>query len=134
MINRDYLAQFGELGLPATDEQIAQVEAAVGYVFPSEYRDSLQMANGIVFTGIESLILYATDEIEERNLTYEVKDYLTGWLLIGDDGGGRGILLDCEETPGAVYLVGLGALFREDARCLAATFDEWVSHGFKLDD
>ena len=134
MINRDYVAQFGQLGLPATDAQVAQVEATIGYVLPSAYRDLLQIASGIVFTGIESLILYATDEIEERNLTYEVKDYLAGWLLIGDDGGGRGILLDCESAAGTVYLVGLGALFRDDAKRLSTTLTEWALQGFRLDD
>ena len=44
---------------------------------------------------IEDLVkIYSTDEIAERQQTYEIEDYFPGYLLIGDDSGGRLILVD----------------------------------------
>jgi|SRR5689334_19539506 hypothetical protein len=44
---------------------------------------------------IEDLVkIYSTDEIAERQQTYEIAEYFPGYLLIGDDSGGRLILVD----------------------------------------
>ena len=44
---------------------------------------------------IEDLVkIYSTDEIAERQQTYETAEYFPGYLLIGDDSGGRLILVD----------------------------------------
>jgi hypothetical protein len=133
MIDRSLLSQLAELQEPAHIEQIVLAQQAIGCVFPQEYVDLLKTANGLQMLNVVSLILYSTDEIEERNLTYEVKDYLPGWVLIGDDGGGRGVLLDCDEPPGAIYLVGLGSMLRSDASMLAPTIIEWVTRHFSLE-
>lgn len=38
--------------------------------------------------------VYSTDEIGERQQTYEIEEFFPECLLIGDDSGGRLILLD----------------------------------------
>ena len=44
---------------------------------------------------IEDLVkIYSTDEIAERQQTYEIAEYFPEYLLIGDDSGGRLILVD----------------------------------------
>ena len=49
----------------------------------------------------DGLTIYAPDQIAERNEIYEVAIYLPGHLMIGDDSGGRGVLLD---SSGAVWI------------------------------
>ncbi|KAB8162017.1 DUF4303 domain-containing protein [Streptomyces sp. 3MP-14] len=63
--------------------------------------------------------LYGPHSLAERNATYEVARYAPGWALVGDDGGGDGLLM---RAPGPafapatgrasaeVFRLGLGAL------------------------
>ncbi|MFT4265386.1 MAG: DUF4303 domain-containing protein [Nocardioides sp.] len=70
----------------------------------------------------DGITVYGPDDIEERNETYEVAEYAPGWSLVGDDSGGRGLLMRAT-GPGfdpargrdaaEVFLLDLGAL-RED--------------------
>ncbi|GHJ06994.1 hypothetical protein TPA0907_13610 [Micromonospora humidisoli] len=54
--------------------------------------------------------LYSPDEIAERNLTYEVAEYAPDMMLIGDDGGGRGLFVAGGDPDPEVLLIGLGAV------------------------
>ncbi|QXZ09795.1 hypothetical protein KUF54_00500 [Comamonas sp. Y33R10-2] len=80
-------------------------------------------------TGIprdDGLMIYAPEELAERNETYEVTAYLPGHWMIGGDSGGRGILVD---PVGALWICGLGALFLEDREPLAPSLAQWVEQG-----
>lgn len=127
------LSQVAEIQAPASEEAIAQVQEDVGSVLPTSYIDLLRCSNGFSVPSVESLIIYAVDEINEMNETNEVRSYLPGWVLIGDDGGGRGIFLDCTDEGGTIYLVGLGSMLRSDARLLASNVIEWIKKGFTLE-
>ncbi|MFC7549587.1 hypothetical protein [Plantactinospora sp. GCM10030261] len=59
---------------------------------------------------VVDLALYGPDEIAERNLTYEIAEYAPDLLLIGDDGGGRGLFVAGNDSDPEVVLVGLGAV------------------------
>lgn len=37
----------------------------------------------------DQVLIYSTDEIEERNRTFEVATYFKGHVAVGDDSGGR---------------------------------------------
>lgn len=63
--------------------------------------------------------VYGAEDIAERNETYEVAEYAPGWVLVGDDSGGRGLLMrstGADFSPAAgrdaaeVFLLDLGAL------------------------
>ena len=57
---------------------------------------------------IEDLVkIYSTDEMAERQQTYEIAEYFPGYLLIGDDSGGRLILVDRSAIE-RFYLLGSG--------------------------
>jgi hypothetical protein len=57
---------------------------------------------------IEDLVkIYSTDEIAERQQTYEIAEYFPGYLMIGDDSGGRLILVDRSAIE-RFYLLGSG--------------------------
>ncbi|ANS79632.1 hypothetical protein SGUI_2236 [Serinicoccus hydrothermalis] len=68
--------------------------------------------------------IYAPEEVDERNETYEVAGYAPGWVLIGDDSGGGGYLVrrpgptfdPATARAGAeVYRMDLGALTEDVA-------------------
>ena len=77
----------------------------------------------------DGLVIYAPDQIAERNEIYEVAIYLPGHLMIGDDSGGRGVLLD---SSGAVWICDMGALDEECREPLAAHLAQWVEQGCPL--
>src|SRR5262245_27821858 len=102
IMDRKQLAQMAEIQDAATDQQIAEAENEMGVKFPEEYRRLLTYSDGLFANDIVKL--YSIDEIAERNSTYEVAEYLPGYLMIGDDSGGYGIFLDTGSNPSPVYL------------------------------
>ena len=54
---------------------------------PNVHKDLLKYTNGFSIGG--GLIIYGTDDIIERNETWEVTEYVNGYVAIGDDGSGN---------------------------------------------
>ena len=72
-----------------------------------------------------SMNIYAADELQEQNETFQVKIYApASWLMIGDDGGGQMIMLDCAD--GSVYRVGDGYMRQDGATILAPDLSSWI--------
>ena len=125
------LAQFATTNNPATQDEILRVQKGLECTLPQDYIDFLKCSNGISADGIRSLLLYDTDSVLERNSTFEVSTYAPpSWILIGDDGGGRGIFLDCASEKGSVYQIGLGSMLRSDAVFLASSLTDWIERRF----
>ena len=134
MLACEKLAQLATTRAPTTQEEVARAQQALGGGFPRKYVALLHCSNGLMVPEVASLILYSTEEIEERNTTFEVHTYAASWLLIGDDGGGRGIFLDRSDPDGAVYRLGLGVGDPSYAVLLAPTLADWIENGFGLLD
>jgi hypothetical protein len=62
----------------------------------------------------DQVLMYSTDDIVERNQTYEVGINFPEQVLIGDDSGGRLILID-KAISDVFYLIDSGDPFLEDA-------------------
>lgn len=77
----------------------------------------------------DGLMIYAPEQVAERNQTYEVAQYLPDHLMVGDDSGGQGILVD---SSGAVWICGMGALDVECREPLTAHLTQWVALGCPL--
>ncbi|MET7640747.1 DUF4303 domain-containing protein [Streptomyces sp. NPDC005438] len=69
--------------------------------------------------GPDGLALYGPHSLAERGTTHEVAHYAPGWALVGDDGGGGGLLMRAPgpdfapalgRTSAEVYRLDLGAL------------------------
>lgn len=129
---RERLGQFAELQQGATREEIRQDEQALGCTFPSDYVEFLTCTNGLDLDEPAGLNLFPTEEIADLNSGYGIPGFMPGWLLIGTDGGGEGILIDCTAPDGPIYRVPLVALLPEDAICLAPSLSEWVRDDFDL--
>lgn len=112
-------------------ELIAAVEAWAHQALPSEY-SRLLLTQGGKFVG-PSLRLYAADEVIERNQTYESQLYCPGFIAIGDDSGGRAIVIGTGHTSGPVFIVGQGSMIPDDFVQLAKSLEQWVEQGYPVD-
>lgn len=73
--------------------------------------------------------LYAADEIVERNQTYETQLYCPGYVTIGDDGGGRAVVVHGALEPPAVFVVGHGSMSADDFVEVGAGLHDWIADG-----
>jgi hypothetical protein len=85
----------------------------------------LETAN--VFSLRKGLVIYSSDELVERNDTLEVEKYAPGYLVIGDDSGGRSIVVSY--TDESVFLVDQGSMDPDDFEKISLSLSEWVSGG-----
>jgi hypothetical protein len=72
------------------------------------------------------VLIYSLNEVEERNETFEVKKYLPQYVMIGDDGGGTGLLIKTKDQS-VLYESGLGDLSEGAIRTLAGDFMSWIN-------
>ncbi|MQS16780.1 hypothetical protein F7Q99_32480 [Streptomyces kaniharaensis] len=70
--------------------------------------------------------VYSTGCIGERNATYEVAQCAPGFVLVGDDSGGRGFLVRAGDPDGAVFSSDLGDLDPADFEFVSAHFASWL--------
>ncbi|KAA2253955.1 hypothetical protein F0L68_31570 [Solihabitans fulvus] len=78
--------------------------------------------------------VYETGAIAERNTTYEVAEYAPGFVLIGDDSGGRGFLVRAGDAATAVFSSDLGDLDPADFQVEAADLAGWLDSVLAQDD
>ena len=76
---------------PETDINIKETESQLNMLLPHAYKTLLKQTNGCSVEG--DVLLYGTEDIVERNATWEVHHYASGYVAIGDDGGGRVLLM-----------------------------------------
>jgi len=117
-----------DVGLPASFQTIRELERDVGFSLPAEYVEILQVANGFALSN--GVIIYAAEDIPERNRTFEVKTYAPGYFAIGDDSGGRLLMLNGSK-PG-IWIVDDGSVHPNDMIFLNYSFGDWIDSGFPL--
>src|SRR5687768_2426892 len=134
MIDCLELARIARVEEPAAQDEIESAQEATGHTFPAEYVELLKCSNGLVVVLDNGIWLsfYPAHYLAERNADYEVSIYLPLWLMIGDDGWGNGIFLDCSSPDGAIYLLGMGVGDSSAATFLAPRLSEWIAYGFDL--
>ncbi|MFE4368450.1 hypothetical protein ACFRMN_09415 [Streptomyces sp. NPDC056835] len=100
----------------------ARVETALSFPAPLvalwKMRDGLLTEPGVA--------VYSAECIGERNTTYEVAQYAPGFVLIGDDSGGRGFLLRTDDPGSAVFSSDLGDLDPADFEVESVDFASWI--------
>ncbi len=67
---------------PANDIEIQEIEDVMKVKLSNVHKDLLKYTNGFSIGG--GLIIYGTDDIIERNETWEVVEYANGYVAIGD--------------------------------------------------
>lgn len=130
-MNREQLEGLAELDKPATPQQIEEAGKSLGLSFPNDYAQLLLASNGLF--AHDHVKLYSTDDIVERNNTYQVARLLSEqWLMIGDDSGGYGLFLHLEHAPCPVYFMELGTMMPSEGIVLSQTLDDWAADGFPV--
>lgn len=112
----------------AHDDLAHQVEAQVGSRPPEALLDV--WTGAALVDGSADVYLYGPAEIAERNATYEVPTYRPDLLLIGDDGGGRGLFVPRDDPDPDLYLIGLGAVGSDEGERVA-TLTELAADAFR---
>ncbi|GAA3216973.1 hypothetical protein ACFO1B_15755 [Dactylosporangium siamense] len=77
------------------------------------------------------VVVYCLESLPERNTTYEIGEWLTGYLMIGQEGD-RGFFLKCDDDGGPVFRGDLGGLGEVDLDVVAPEFEVWLRSGFAL--
>lgn len=128
-MNLHRIMQYGSLNQKASHAEINQVGNVMGVISP-ELQLFWEKSNGLYLnTGLK---LYSTGEILERNETFEVKKYAPGYLMIGDDSGGLGILISTTTTKSPVYVVDQGVLDPDYMKQVGNSLTKWIEDGCPL--
>lgn len=133
MNTREYLGQFASLRPPGTMRAIRTVAESLGIVLPPEYIDLILASDGLLVELEElDVYIYGSDELVERNDTYETRKWLGDVLRIGDDGGGMGFHLDLSKNR--IVAVGSGCPSINDGWLVSTSLTEWIHSRFAVDD
>ncbi|UZE26162.1 SMI1/KNR4 family protein [Pseudomonas sp. B21-056] len=112
-------------GGAVSNTQLVELQSKLNVQLPRAYVQLLETANG--FSLRNGLVIYSSDELVERNDTLEVEKYAPGYLVIGDDSGGRSIVVSY--TDESVFLVDQGSMDPDDFEKISLSLSEWVSGG-----
>jgi len=113
---------------PATDSEVEALEKHLGIKLPETYYQFLKSSNGL-YDPDSGCLIYATHELAERNQTYSVLEDAPGYVLIGADGGGRGILI--ENKTGEIFMTGLAHMVPDDFTLVANNIHTFLQHRIK---
>ncbi len=115
---------------PATAEQIAAVAKRLGRSVPLPLSELWATSDGLASP--EGAVVYSTEDLPERNETLEVEKYAPGYVAVGDDGGGRALLM-VSSGDSAVW-VDMGSMDPSTGVELTPPWLEWLEAGLPLQD
>ncbi|WP_082600136.1 SMI1/KNR4 family protein [Agromyces sp. Root81] len=109
---------------PASEEDLDRVRRRIGADLPCPLEEFYKLTDG--FVSPSGIAVYEASSLLERNETAEIEVYAPGYVLFGDDSGGRGFLMSLNDGDGRVFSSDLGDLspryFDEDA----ASLKDWL--------
>jgi hypothetical protein len=114
----------------AEELEILEVEKEMGGKLPALYKMILRRMNGFLLD--EGVCLYGTEDICERNSTWEVSIYAQGYIAIGDDSGGTVLLMVFEENATTVIGVDAGDMDPLNGVTIAFDIAEWIEKGCQM--
>ena len=109
--------KFTEVKPPASAATIHEVVNSLGVDESIWIARFWTLYNGALLD--DQVLIYSTEEIVERNRTYEVDKDFPGQLLVGDDSGGRLVLID-RSVEDKFYLIDSGDPFLGDAEVFSS--------------
>ncbi|MEU3568049.1 hypothetical protein AB0E96_06400 [Kitasatospora sp. NPDC036755] len=109
----------------AAPADVARARAELEPGLPAPLAALWKVTDGLMTDA--GVTVYPAGCIGERNATYDVAQYAPGFVLIGDDSGGRGFLLRAGDPRSAVYSSDLGDLGPEGFDVESADFASWIA-------
>ncbi|OSI14515.1 SMI1/KNR4 family protein [Neisseria dumasiana] len=119
-MNRRELENLYTLNSPATTLAIEMLPQEWLYLY-SSYIEFLKISNGLFGNEIT---LLETEHIQQRNIDYEVKEYLPNYLMIGDNGGGVAILMDNKNQN--IFAVDMGVMSEECLKKISPNLEDFL--------
>lgn len=122
-----------------SEKELEELQRQLGYTLPTAYLSFLQETNGAEWCIHDKkgdcLNLWRVQNVPEWSKSY-LQDWLPDCVLIGSDGGGRGIVFDrtasSDPDSWTVYRVDFGDLDRDEMVWVADSFLEWANREFRL--
>ena len=105
-----------------SDIQKTSLELLYNRKLPDDYLQFIKITNGHYFEN--GVVIYSTDDVFERNITFEVQIYLGDYLAIGDDSGGRSIVVPFMGQ--GVFIVDQGSMMHEDLQWISDSLINWI--------
>ncbi len=116
------------------DDQVKDIETELGGVLSDVYVRFLRSHQEAVRD--DGLVLYQLDQLKERNSTLQVQKYRHDFLAVGDDSGGRLVILRFSDPLAMPVLVDGGALVpnlpSQLVIALSDSWQSWEAAGFPL--
>ena len=112
---------------PASEKEIGRLEEKMNIRLPAPYRSLLKNTNGCSNAG--GVLIYGTEDLLERNETWEVNEYAKGYVAIGDDGGGNVFLMELNAEESKIFVLDCGDMNPQNATIIALDFHSWIGSG-----
>jgi hypothetical protein len=103
---------------------ITDVEQWAGRPLPKAYGALLPILHDEVIG--RQVLLYSLDDVIEMNETFQTKVYCPGHIAIGDDSGGRAIVISLDDPECNLFLVDQGFMDPDYFEPLNTTLDPWL--------
>ena len=116
-----------EAGPPASDASLQEAEKALGLALPEAFRRLLKQSDGV--SDQEGVLVYGSEDLAERNETWEVGTYAPGFLAIGDNSGGVIALVSRSDDHAGVWVSDSGDLEPKDFNQVADSLEDWFKKG-----
>ncbi|PDY46388.1 SMI1/KNR4 family protein [Bacillus pseudomycoides] len=116
-----------ELYSPVDENEIKKVEEELGLILPKVYKHLMQHMNGFVTEN--GVVIFGVDIINERNTTYEVREYAKGYVAVGSNGGGKILLMAANENATELIQVDPGVMDPAYATLVSGNFVQWINGG-----
>jgi hypothetical protein len=112
-------------------DAIRSVERWLAAPLPRDYVAFLATHTEDALFG-DRYIFYDATSLIERNTTFASKVYCPGYIIIGNDSGGRAVVIPIDRPLGEVFLVDHGAMTPDCFVKMAQPFHEWLAEGCPL--
>lgn len=114
------------------EELLLNVEKELNIMMPAFYKQFIKSNNLYESKLFNNLtLLYGLDDLCTRNNDYQIQQYMPGFLLMGDDSGGYGIVIRANNSAdNNIYLVGFGSLGEDDVSIIAQSITIWVDKNY----
>ncbi len=110
---------------------LSELESYFGEKLPRTYIEFLITHNKEMDGDV---YLYLSEDLIERNECYQTKEYASGFVNIGDNGGGEAFILKLGEGDPEVSIVGHGSMDPKLREFVCESFSSWITSGFKYED
>jgi hypothetical protein len=122
------LSELKGISKGASEADIKAVEVALGFGLPAIYRTLALVCDGFLLEN--GLSFYPLCDLVERNETNETQTYCDGFILIGDNSGSKGILIERSKDDPSVFASDLGDLDIDGFTLIAPALSELIINKF----